>query len=438
MATLVLELNDAGLLAFRERVKKPVLESPGLALLEGDTLLTGETAARGARLKPRFRHTRFWEALDRKPVAKPFPKGLTHADLVHAHLSDVWRELKAGIREVVLVVPGFYSDDQLSLLLGITRACGIPVTALVDTAIACETPFYLDIFAHRATITRTGSRQVRVDDAVGIVPLVDAWVQLVARSFVRQTRFDPLHRADTEQRLYDEIPRLLETLAANETVRFAFQASGKERAIDLDRDQIVEAARPHYARLVELVREPGATTLSHRVGALPGLVEMFPAKAGIAVAPADRAARAVLENLDRLSLPDQEGALRFVTAFERAPAPPPSPAKSPPPIATEKGTGGVTHVLLGNTAHAIDPSPFHIGLTVPDGMRGLALPGTAGISEHHCSFRRVGDAVFVEDHSTEGCYVNDARVDAMSHLRAGDRLRLGDSEIELRLIEVKG
>lgn len=435
MATLVLELNDAGLLAFRERVSKPLLESPGLALLEGDTLLTGAAAARGARLKPRFRHTRFWEALDRKPVAKPFPKGLTHADLVHAHLSDVWRELKAGVREVVLVAPGFYSDEQLGLLLGITRACGIPVTALVDTAIACETAFYLDIFAHRASLTRTGSRHVQLDDAVGIVPLVDAWVELVARTFVRQTRFDPLHRADTEQRLYDELPALLSALTANETVHFAFQASGKERSIELGREQIVDRAEPHYRRLAELVREPEATTLSNRIASLPGFVDTFPAAA---VAPPDRAARKVLENMDRLSLPDRNGALRFLTTLETAPAADPEAPPHPRfDDAPTPGSGAPTHVLWGSTAQAIDPPPFHIGRSVPEGTRGLALSGTAGISEHHCSLRRVGEAVFVEDHSAEGSFINDFRVDAMAHVRTGDRIRLGTSGVELRLIEVE-
>jgi pSer/pThr/pTyr-binding forkhead associated (FHA) protein len=60
----------------------------------------------------------------------------------------------------------------------------------------------------------------------------------------------------------------------------------------------------------------------------------------------------------------------------------------------------------------------------------------SGVSEHHCSLRRIGGELFVEDHSREGCYVNDVRVDELANVRPGDRLRLGTSGVELQLIEV--
>ena len=51
---------------------------------------TGSSSARRpsarAHLRPRFVMSRFWERLDAEPLGRPFPDGLTSADLVHAHL----------------------------------------------------------------------------------------------------------------------------------------------------------------------------------------------------------------------------------------------------------------------------------------------------------------------------------------------------------------
>lgn len=60
----------------------------------------------------------------------------------------------------------------------------------------------------------------------------------------------------------------------------------------------------------------------------------------------------------------------------------------------------------------------------------------AGISRMHCTLRRVGGEVLVEDHSRYGTYLNGRRVEERAVLRPGDRLRLGTPGIEVQLIEV--
>ena len=127
MTTIAIEINDAGISAATE--SGPLGEpSPGYALLDRGVIQVGREARAAARLKPRFVHSRFWQYLDSGSLHRPFPRGLSHADLVHAHLSHLWDELllaagtSASEVSVVLVLPGSYNADHLSLLLGIARA----------------------------------------------------------------------------------------------------------------------------------------------------------------------------------------------------------------------------------------------------------------------------------------------------------------------------
>ena len=101
---LALDVSDAGVLGVAEggRLVGP---SPGYALVEGDTILVGEEAFGRAHLRPRLVMSRFWEKIDAEPLGRPFPDGLTAADLVHAHLADIWGRAGRGVGEVVLAVP---------------------------------------------------------------------------------------------------------------------------------------------------------------------------------------------------------------------------------------------------------------------------------------------------------------------------------------------
>ena len=72
-----------------------------------------------------------------------------------------------SLDEVLLALPGSYSHDQLGLILGIARACGLPVRGLVDAAVAAsatrgatgERRIHLDLELHRAVVTELGEQQ---------------------------------------------------------------------------------------------------------------------------------------------------------------------------------------------------------------------------------------------------------------------------------------
>lgn len=467
MTVVALELNDAGICAVREGARGIAIpESPGYAVLESGNIITGAEARDRARFKPRFTHTRFWDSLDTSALSRPFPSKLTRADLAHAHLGHVWELLQKdeGPDDAVLAVPGWYSLDQLGLILGMARACEIPVKGMIDSALAAAsgisgdgaTPHvhvvHLDLHLHRISAARILRRDqlVRedtvVDESVGLVPLYDAWVTLVAQSFVRQTRYDPLHSAESEQKLYALLPSLLDSLVDEDEATLSLRPTGKKLAIDIDRRQLVQGASSYYEPIAALAisilppDEPVLLLVSHRLGKLPGLVEKLSRDVSdnLVLLPPEAAATGALAYENRAPGPRDEESLTFLTSLPLNGESVSLDAGGDASVQLDAGEVSIpTHVLHEGRAHALDPEPFLIGVSIPDGKRGLNLAGdTAGISRYHCSIYRIDGRVIVEDHSKFGSFINGRRVHERAALGVGDTLRLGSPGIEVQLIEV--
>jgi hypothetical protein len=296
-----IELNDASVTLARDGLLRA--QSPGYALIEQDVLTVGEPALRQARLKPRMVSTRFWDRLSTDPVFPAIPTGFSFADLARAHLSHVWAQGGHDTGGLILVVPGYFERRQLGLLLGIAEQLTLPVCGMVDSGLAACSPHaeeglvvHVDIHLHRSVITgievHDEARRIfhRSLDGHGLVQLFDGWVRLIADSFVQTTRFDPLHRADSEQAIYDRLPSWLAALKEQDAMGVQMAArDGGVHVTRLTRSQFVEHARGFYARLGsaigELCGERSSTLhLADAAARLPGLAEAL-------CSPVDRAAR---------------------------------------------------------------------------------------------------------------------------------------------------
>jgi len=342
MERLALELVDSGLMMVSPSggLSAP---SPGLAIVDGDTLHVGFDAARNARLKPRRLHSRFWEILSKAPLTRPFPTHLRTADLAHAHLQGVWEAAGRNAAEVIVAVPGLYTHEQLRLLLGIAKACSMPVSGLVDVAVAAAADrptrprcLHLDLHLHRAVLTgiEHGSEVVRGavegEPRVGLIGLHDTWARMLAATFVRTTRFDPLHQAATEQILYLQLSDHLAALVEVESTPVVIPSGGHRHTVELEHRDVVEAARPAYEILSAWIRdwsgsEEATLLVGNRIAALPGLVAHLRQTTDLEVIALHPAAvgGAVLHHADRIRSTD--AALPFVTRLPGYDATPPSP-----------------------------------------------------------------------------------------------------------------
>lgn len=288
MGFAAIEFNDTGIALARDGVL--LAQCPGYALLDNDRLLVGEEALRQSRLKPRLTSTRFWQRLSNDPVLPSTPTGASFADVARAHLSQLWARGGQQADKLILVVPGSFERQQLGLLLGIAEQLELPVRGMVDSALvacrarACEELIvHVDIHLHRLVVTGvalgdTAQRLFyRSLEGCGLIQLYDRWIRLIADLFVRTTRFDPLHRAQSEQAIYDRLPIWLAALGVQGSMGIEMAArDGGMHAIRLNRSQIVESVRDIYVRLATLIEElraerPFSLQLADGVFRLPGL-----------------------------------------------------------------------------------------------------------------------------------------------------------------------
>ena len=229
--------------------------------------MTGEAARAGARLQPRQTSNRFWSALSLEPGSAGADLGKSAAELAYAQLESLWRQTGAGVTDVVLVVPGAYRTDQLGVLLGLAQECGIPVRALVDAAVAASArPYpgrqlmYVDAGLHRASVTlidQDGEAQVRAEYSLGqgLAGIADGFGRRIADLFVRATRFDPFTHAETEQLLYDRLPKWLEQLQRDERVELALEYRDEEFRVAAERDAVLGVAHGFCRALTQLIAQ---------------------------------------------------------------------------------------------------------------------------------------------------------------------------------------
>jgi len=445
---LALELVDSGLIMVSPRGHVSA-SSPGLAIVDGNTVEVGLDAASSARLKPRHLHSRFWQSLGTEALTRPFPHHLRTADLAHAHLQSLWTSTGGTAAEVLVAVPGLWSEEQLGLLLGIAGACGMPIRGLVDVAVAAAADrethprcLHLDLHLHRAVLTEMehGSeivrRAVAEETRVGLLGLQDIWARMLAGRFVRTTRFDPLHEAATEQILYIQLPDHLAALNQHDSTPVTISSGGRRHTVELERRDVVRAATPAYELLSSWVREISSdnrdTTLllGDRIAALPGLTAHLQETTDLEINTLHPAAAgsAVLHHADRIR--SSEESLPLVTRLQGYDARPPGPvtiAVNPPPRGAVENEAP-THLVVGGVAHRITDLAFPVG----------TVEAAAGEDEGAVTIRRFRDQVVLEFPPGAAVLLNGETLDGDAALKTGDRLRLGSSVDEILLVTIAG
>ncbi len=288
MTLAIFNINDAGVQVAVEG--ELIRTSPGYAVLDKNRLLTGEEASRNARLLPRWTNNRFWGQLTTSPMPNRTEQVRHHADLAFAHIENLWLPIRQDVSQVIFCVPGYYSAENLGLLLGMARECGLPVTGMVDQSLvaASNLPLapivlHLDIHLHSITLTRLSNRGLLVRESIktvletGLATLWDRWADIIASQFVQTTRFDPMHEAATEQQLFDQLPAWINSLGPGRMSRFELELAGDKQSVAVSPDTLLAACTPLYPQIVQLIRQEipqGATAsllVSHRFAGFPGI-----------------------------------------------------------------------------------------------------------------------------------------------------------------------
>jgi hypothetical protein len=446
VSLLAAHINDAGISVLDS--SRILYREPGFALLEDDELITGKAAYSQSRVKPRIIHHEYWSNLKTTPLADRRFHHLSAADLVSRQLEQIWQQHGAG-NELIVAVPAYMDNDNLGLLLGIAAELKVPIVALVDAAVAATRrqykgglPVHVDLGLHAATLTRIAQAgQAQVDRAeviqgAGVLGLYDAWISVIAEAFVQQSRFDPLHTAETEQALHDCLPEWLAAASVGDKVALQVEYRGIRHQAEIESLELLAAAAPIYHSIVSSLRalyradETPALQLTNRAARMPGLADILTARVGgeVFLLEAGATSRGLLARCRDMKSGGSGVSLVRALPWDQAAV----ELKGEESLAH---SGQPTHLLFENTAYTIDDQPLTLGSQPADAERWIDLQqDMPGVSRRHCSLQQENGQCVVRDFSRYGTFLNGHRIDGSAVLQIGDRIRLGTPGFELRLI----
>lgn len=457
MRRLAIEINDA---AITVADAGGVLRAePGVAVVDRGRIVTGREASALARLKPRDTSLTHWSKLDVAPGTAAVPGSHSTAELAHAQLERIWKETGEAATEVVLVVPATLGNDALGVLLGLAEDCRIPVAAIVDAAAAVSTKpwpgrqlIHVDADLHSVFVTPLGQgERVAAEapqrlDSMGLAGVAEAIARRIAEMFVLATRFDPLHEAATEQRLYDALPAALASIAREGRATVALDDRNETFEIVVEAQALLGAVRGFYRAVRQLVAQTRkaqaglVVQLSDRLAALPGLAEELGRldDASLVPLPPGQAALSALAVLDLLERNGQGVRLHRrlpwrEAAAEAAPAVP--VARAQPAVVAEPRP---THVVYRGIAYPVNGEGILVGRAKLDRRRAIVIEArTEGVSRAHCELAVVDGELRIRDLSSFGTFVNERRIEGVEVLKAADVIRIGSPGAELTVVRVE-
>lgn len=445
---LAIELNDA-LLAVAGPAGLLHGEPGHVAVVDGRAEF-GMAALPFLKRLPRMTNSRYWRDLSRTPLTLPLPGFHSAADVASAQLAALWRRFGAGTDGALYAVPSTWTDQQCALLAEISQTLAIPVLGMVDGAVAPSRQpspgqelVYLDAGLHELTLTRLRQgEEVSVGEhatfpRLGIEPLLLLVMDALARRFVETSRFDPLHDADAEQALFDQLPGWFAALIPGGSVRLELTTRSGVFGALVAGSQLQASITAAFEPLLQGLRAgiaergPHLLQVHDRLAAIPGVLDALLQLPDTEVhaLPAGAGALGLQARADGILQAQPRGR----RALAWAPGLPGQPVPAPGSAAQAALTP--THLLFRHRALRLGPGPFRIGTELPEGEAGLALDaGLRGVSRAHCTIRAEKGAWRVFDHSRFGTWLNGHRLEGAAVLQAGDVLAVGSPPVELRLL----
>lgn len=437
MSLAIFNINDAGVQIGLDG--DLIRTSPGYAVLNNNELMVGEKAADNTKLLPRWTNSRFWSQLSTAPLAGGTSQIRHHADIAFAHLEDLWQPIANQASQAMFVVPGYYSAESLSLLLGIARECGVPVQGVADHSVlaASNLPLrrhvlHLDIHLHSMTLTalsNTGGPLVRRDANIiletGLATLWDRWANIIANQLIQTTRFDPMHNASSEQELFNQLPGWIAGLNDDSMHNFALNTTEAEHAVAISNENLLRACAPLYPQIVQAIRsgipagEQASLLLSHRFKGFPGLGDSLGLIPEIDVIELNESKSIGSANLHRGTILSDGGSVSHILQLDTGDATEESHADAD---STAEGAGLPTHLLWQNRAYPIGAG-FKLDADLTKGPRQSAQPV--------CSLYIRNGQLILEADGAQGLTLNGNAAEETSHLSAGDVLGVGETQLTL-------
>ncbi len=445
MSFKVIELNDKAISVGDET--GVIIRSPGFALADGSEVLLGEQAEKQARLKPTNSYNKYWQELNLDPIEHG-NNFRHHADIAFAHLQHLAEEADVGA-DVVIAVPGSFSRQQLSILLGLSQHSPFNISGIVDSALAAalasartSNVLYADLQLHQVVITKLTAKENQLSTSttvqipgVGSQNFTDLVMQLATGMFIQQCRFNPQHDAESEQQLYNELPQWLAQAQQDGNLILELNAGDTIHTAKMPMDSLVNSLNGHYKTINKQLAAMATDhdtqlVVSSSLAELPGFNASLPASLDLIIIDDNAVNETCLEYRELITATDQ--GISLVSAL-----PLPEGGTTPNHSADQK-TVAPTHVLHGSQALPVNKISIENHQTInghSEAVNVLAL-SIADLPENLGNIAKENDGVYFD--SGELSYLlNGVATSGARKLAVGDRIQFSGSNDVLTLIRVR-
>ena len=260
MAITIIEINDYQLSITQEDVSYTEI---GCCLLNANEILFGQQAWLQRQIFPQQSFYHYWHQLGYEKVVSDHNEVKHYADLAYMQLQHLLQQVEA-VSEVVFVVSGQYTQEQLSLLLGIAQACQLTVLAVFNNAVAQVASLTDAVQYRRAVLLDIGLHHSNLGEVMigneaslvrfqsfnqqGYFALIKQLALWVNQRFIVEYRYDAFHCAETEQQVLNQVAELLICHGTNFRVSIK-DSSGVEKSLLLNQQQIEQQLALFYKAL---------------------------------------------------------------------------------------------------------------------------------------------------------------------------------------------
>lgn len=333
------------------------------------------------RLEPQQINNRYWQQCEQSALPEN-SSGMRHAaDLIWKHLAELRQRF--AFDQLIFAVPSHYQSVNLQLLVGIAESCGIEVSALVNRAVFTATQYassaenlmHIDVQLHQTVCSQIVAadsarrlEQVDVLHEVGVHAMQDALLKAIQERFIQSDRFDPLHYAETEQQLFNQLTDLASAIEQQGKANIAVEYAGKQHTCSIDARQWHSALQSSIDVLKQIGQQAGVEQILIDFNGFAVFSADLIDATSVSVVDLSEASLAELLNKAR----DTQGALIYQTelALTQTTGVSSKSANTDKPVATEQAakadtaslasapvtplaSNGATHLLCNGTAVAL-------------------------------------------------------------------------------------
>lgn len=282
----LLDLNDAQVSLYEGLHAH--YQQPAVSLWVDNNWHYGKAAWEQAKLHPQQSDNLYLSRLSTEPLARPIGNARNYADLAFQQLESL--QTQASPLALTVAVPSNLANEQLGVLLGIAKQASLPVAQFCDAALLglIQAPiesseiWVVDIAMHQLVLTgfsyadgNLARTAVEVVNGAGLANLMDGWANVAADQFVKATRFDPLHAANAEQQLHNQILGWLDQTDRATELTINIDQDDNNRRVNINHRVLAEKTKQRAAALTKRLPDTAQIAVTARCAALPGVLELL-------------------------------------------------------------------------------------------------------------------------------------------------------------------